>query len=117
MWQVPEYTTWNLLTRNEQAKDTGRRMFYTDELGETVPASDDEGERVVSACGPPEGRACVPEGSLGVHACMGIPMGDARPKTKRAWGHVQALPACLPHPHLHLMHAGAALGVQHRHEP
>ncbi len=47
-WQVPEYVTWEYLRKNELALDNGRRMFYKDETGETIPASDDEEANVVS---------------------------------------------------------------------
>ena len=45
--QNPDYASWQYLTRNEFARDHGKRMFYTDETGETVPASDDEKEAQV----------------------------------------------------------------------
>jgi hypothetical protein len=40
--QLPEYFSWSYLLRNELATAHRPRMFYTDETGETVPASDDE---------------------------------------------------------------------------
>eukprot|EP00775_Hariotina_reticulata_P001445 gene1445-1786_t len=40
--RLPAYVSWMYLVRNELATDKGQRMFYTDETGETVPASDDE---------------------------------------------------------------------------
>lgn len=49
---MPEYTSWEYLVKNELARDHGRRMFYTDETGETVPASDDDEERYVSMTKP-----------------------------------------------------------------
>lgn len=39
---IPQYKSWGYVPRNEISLDVGRRMFYTDEKGETVPASDDE---------------------------------------------------------------------------
>ncbi|KAK9841635.1 hypothetical protein WJX74_009123 [Apatococcus lobatus] len=41
---VPPYKAWIYLMRNELAAETGRRMFYTDKTGETIPASDSEEE-------------------------------------------------------------------------
>ena len=35
-----------VLEHNELARDHGNRLFYTDHTGETVPASDDEGDDV-----------------------------------------------------------------------
>jgi len=40
----PPYVSWAYLKRNELAQDAGKRMFYTDQTGETVPASDEEDE-------------------------------------------------------------------------
>lgn len=47
--QLPQYCSWEFLLRNELARDEGRRMYYIDETGETVPASDDEDDRVGAA--------------------------------------------------------------------
>lgn len=41
---IPAYTAWVYIPKNEQDWDNDRRMFYTDEIGETVPASDEEVE-------------------------------------------------------------------------
>jgi hypothetical protein len=43
---MPQYSSWEFLLRNELARDEGRRMYYVDETGETVPASDDEDDKV-----------------------------------------------------------------------
>ncbi|KAI8471212.1 MAG: hypothetical protein J3K34DRAFT_520707 [Monoraphidium minutum] len=40
--RLPSYCSWEFLLRNELARDEGRRMYYVDDTGETVPASDDE---------------------------------------------------------------------------
>ncbi|GBF89874.1 hypothetical protein Rsub_02578 [Raphidocelis subcapitata] len=40
--KLPRYCSWEFLPRNELARDAGRRMFYADASGETVPASDEE---------------------------------------------------------------------------
>jgi hypothetical protein len=48
--QLPEYFSWGYLVRNQLATDHGQRMFYTDETGETVPASDDEDADQVRSC-------------------------------------------------------------------
>ena len=42
--QPSHYVNWAYLKRNELARDHGKRMFYTDATGETVPASDEEDE-------------------------------------------------------------------------
>jgi hypothetical protein len=49
--QLPAYVSWMYLVRNELAVDKGQRMFYTDETGETVPASDDEDGNQVGLAG------------------------------------------------------------------
>lgn len=41
---IPAYTAWVYVPKNEQDQDNDRRMFYTDDIGETVPASDEEVE-------------------------------------------------------------------------
>lgn len=46
--QLPEYGSWALLLRNELARDEGRRMYWYDPTGETVPVSDDEEDDRVS---------------------------------------------------------------------
>jgi len=47
--QPSQFVAWQYLKHNELARDHGNRLFYTDHTGETVPASDDEGDDV-SAC-------------------------------------------------------------------
>jgi len=44
--QPSQFVAWQYLKHNELARDHGKRLFYTDETGETVPASDDEGDEV-----------------------------------------------------------------------
>lgn len=39
-----QFVAWQYLKRNELARNQGKRLFYTDDTGETVPASDDEEE-------------------------------------------------------------------------
>lgn len=41
---IPAYTAWAYIPKNQRDQDSDRRMFYTDEIGETVPASDEEVE-------------------------------------------------------------------------
>ncbi|GMH38553.1 hypothetical protein BSKO_06437 [Bryopsis sp. KO-2023] len=41
---IPAYTAWVYIPKNQRDQDNDRRMFYTDEIGETVPASDEEVE-------------------------------------------------------------------------
>ncbi|KAL4855789.1 Histone-lysine N-methyltransferase 1 [Chlorella vulgaris] len=41
---VPPYKSWVHVPRNCVSQETGKRMFYTDEKGETVPVSDDEAD-------------------------------------------------------------------------
>ena len=41
---IPPYASWVYITKNASNQDNDKRMFYTDDKGESVPASDDEGE-------------------------------------------------------------------------
>lgn len=46
-YPVPKFLTWQYLHVCELAPDQGRPMFYSDDIGETVLASDDEDAVVV----------------------------------------------------------------------
>mmetsp|Transcript_24875 Transcript_24875/g.69328 ORF Transcript_24875/g.69328 Transcript_24875/m.69328 type:complete len:774 (+) Transcript_24875:212-2533(+) len=39
---LPMYMTWTYVNKNMTTKEEGRQMFYTDDAGETVPASDSD---------------------------------------------------------------------------
>eukprot|EP00803_Ostreobium_quekettii_P009845 evm.model.scf_1831.1 EVM.evm.TU.scf_1831.1 scf_1831:95-8359(-) len=41
---IPPYSAWLYITQNASNQDNDKRMFYTDETGESVPASDEEGQ-------------------------------------------------------------------------
>ncbi|KAL4427658.1 hypothetical protein ABPG75_001747 [Micractinium tetrahymenae] len=41
---VPPYKTWIHVQHNVLSREIGKRMFYTDEKGETVPVSEDEAD-------------------------------------------------------------------------
>eukprot|EP00191_Tetraselmis_sp_GSL018_P005485 CAMPEP_0177600866 /NCGR_PEP_ID=MMETSP0419_2-20121207/13908_1 /TAXON_ID=582737 /ORGANISM="Tetraselmis sp., Strain GSL018" /LENGTH=364 /DNA_ID=CAMNT_0019094001 /DNA_START=13 /DNA_END=1103 /DNA_ORIENTATION=- len=41
---IPMYMTWTYVRSNVTTQEEGRKMFYTDETGETVPASDSDDE-------------------------------------------------------------------------
>ncbi|KAL0022368.1 hypothetical protein WJX77_004927 [Trebouxia sp. C0004] len=41
----PSYKSWGYLVCNELAQGVGRQMYYTDEIGETIPLSDSDEEQ------------------------------------------------------------------------